>query len=253
MNIPLQDDTHGQIEYAEELSIIFIGKELFYSNQTLRTVQTEFGVNAKRFESLDALLAEADPSAAAERIIVVDQMMIEDLLSRPTAYTNLAQAGCLAFAYRKQSSARFLFEHWDRAQFGDIGYLPMNVAPDVWRAILRLLMHEELHLPCFLADCLPATQTAVTETAQKQTAVRTHSPEKLMLYSKLTRREKQVLRLVSQGKSNKTIASKLGITEHTVKLHMHNVSGKLDVSNRTAAAHFYFEVASPEARSASVG
>ncbi len=253
MNISLPDDARGQIEYPEELSIEFIGKELFYSNQTLRSVQSEFGVRASRCDSLDALLAETDTAIPTERIIVVDQMMLEDLLARPGDYARLAEAGCLAFAYRKQSSARFLFEHWDRARFGNIGYLPMNVAPDVWRAILRLLMHEELHLPCFLADCMPATQNAPDAPVEKQPATRTRSPEKLLLYAKLTRREKQVLRLVSQGKSNKTIASKLGITEHTVKLHMHNVSGKIDVSNRTAAAHFYFEVAPNEARNAPLG
>ncbi len=253
MNISLQDDSRGQIEYPEELSIAFIGKELFYSNQTLRSVQNEFGVRAARYENLDSLLAENEANSPAERIIVVDQMMIEDLLSRPAEYTKLAEAGCLAFAYRKKSPARFLFEHWDRARFGNIGYLPMNVAPDVWRAILRLLMHEELHLPCFLADSMAALQDAANAPIEKQPATRTRSPEKLLLYAKLTRREKQVLRQVAQGKSNKAIAAKLGITEHTVKLHMHNVSGKIDVSNRTAAAHFYFEVAPNEARNAPVG
>lgn len=253
MNTSLQNDSRSQIEYPEDLMIAFIGKELFYSNQTLRSVQNEFGVRAYRYETLDALLAESDPSVPAERIIVVDQMLIEDLLTRPADYAKLAEDGCLAFAYRKKSSPRFLFERWDRARFGNIGYLPMNVAPDVWRAILRLLMHEELHLPCFLADSVSAKRASAETPVEKQPVTRTRAPEKLLLYAKLTRREKQVLRQVAQGKSNKAIAAKLGITEHTVKLHMHNVSGKIDVSNRTAAAHFYFEVAPNEARSASVG
>ncbi|WP_052265190.1 response regulator transcription factor [Ruegeria sp. ANG-R] len=253
MNISLQDDARGQIEYPEDLSIVFIGKELFYSNQTLRSVQNEFGVRASRYDSIDEFLAETENPGPSERIVVVDQMMLEDLLARPADYSRLAEAGCLAFAYRKKSPARTLFERWDRIRFGNIGYLPMNVAPDVWRAILRLLMHEELHLPCFLADSMPATPAAPGIPVEKQPATRTRSPEKLLQYAKLTRREKQVLRLVSQGQSNKAIAAKLGITEHTVKLHMHNVSGKIDVSNRTAAAHFYFEVAPNEARSAPVG
>ena len=124
----------------------------------------------------------------------------------------------------------------------------MNVAPDVWRAILRLLMHEELYLPSFLADCVQIAHEAPAEPANPPNNTQIRNSEKLPLFSKLTRREKQVLRLVSQGESNKTIASKLGITEHTVKLHMHNVSGKLGVNNRTAAAHFYFEVAPNDAR-----
>ncbi len=247
MSISLNDRAYGEVDCSEELAIVFVGKELFYSNQTLRSVQSEFGVAASRFDSLDDLLAHGKATSATARVIVVDQMLIEDLLARPKDYMTIASSGCLALAYRKESSARILFEHWNRAKYGDIGYLPMNVAPDVWRAILRLLMHEELHLPSFLADCLPSAPM------QGQAAAATQSPspvasDKLPLFSKLTRREKQVLRLVSQGKSNKTIASNLGITEHTVKLHMHNMSGKIGVNNRTAAAHFYFEVAPDQVR-----
>ena len=230
----------------EDFSINFIGKELFYSNQTLRSVQSEFGVQALRHETLEALALHP---FASGKVVVVDQLMLEDLLARPKVYIGNAASRCLAFAYRKEESARFLFEHWDRRQFGDIGYLPMNVAPDVWRAILRLLMHEELYLPSFLADCvynLPA------DSAARSGPSTSDDPNLHPLYSKLTRREKQVLQLVSQGKSNKVIAAKLGITEHTVKLHMHNVAGKLGVSNRTEAAHFYFEVAPHDAHQASV-
>lgn len=252
MSFSLSNGIDEQLHYSEELSIIFIGKELFYSNQTLRSVQNEFGVEAMRFDALDTLLSgEADFNAYGQ-IVVVDQMMLEDLLNRPEDYLQVAASGCLAFAYRKESSARFLFEHWDRARFGDIGYLPMNVAPDVWRSILRLLMHEELHLPCFLVDCLPAASNAPERPSPQPKPTPARLSQKMPLYSKLTKREKQVLRLVSQGESNKTIASKLGITEHTVKLHMHNVSGKIGVRNRTAAAHFYFEVAPNDTRGPSL-
>lgn len=235
----LKRNTLDGNDYPIELSVIFIGKELFYSNQTLRSVQSEFGVLAFRYDSLDRLQSQDGRQILTERIIIVDQMLLEDLLARPSDYKQVAAAGCLAFAYRKESSARFLFENWNRQQHGDIGYLPMNVAPDVWRAILRLLMHEELHLPSFVADCLPQTPDAPQQS-------RAQASDKLPLYASLTRREKQVLRLVSQGESNKVIAAQLGITEHTVKLHLHNVSGKIGVSNRTAAAHFYFEVAPHE-------
>ncbi|WP_083445218.1 response regulator transcription factor [Ruegeria sp. 6PALISEP08] len=233
-------ETSSQSICSEELSIVFIGKELFYSNQTLRSVQTEFGVRAKRFETLEAM---SDQDPAGSKIIVVDQMMIDDLLSRPKAYTKCTGSGCLAIAYRKEEPARRLFQGWDRTQLGEIGFLPMNVAPDAWRAILRLLMHEELYLPSFLADCVAVTQQTPLPNAIQSPPPAPNGSELQSRYSKLTRREKQVLQLVSHGKSNKLIAAKLGITEHTVKLHMHNVVGKIGVSNRTAAAHFFFEVA----------
>jgi DNA-binding NarL/FixJ family response regulator len=51
----------------------------------------------------------------------------------------------------------------------------------------------------------------------------------------LTEREVEVLRGVAGGKSNKTIASELGISEGTVKTHMKSILPKLDASDRTHA------------------
>ncbi|WP_420586565.1 helix-turn-helix transcriptional regulator [Ruegeria sp.] len=247
MSNPLQDSVTQLNVSPEEFSISFIGKELFFSNQTLRSVQTEFGVAAHRFDDIGEL-ANADSARAADgKVVVVDQVMLDDLINRPEVYTAAVGSGCLAFAYRKDKMARFLFQRWDRQQFGDIGYLPMNVAPDVWRSILRLLMHEELYLPSFLADCMPAAPNQKTHRLVSDTKAEPEAKVAHPLYSRLTRREKQVLRLVSKGQSNKIIAANLGITEHTVKLHVHNVAGKIGVSNRTAAAQFYFEMTASNA------
>lgn len=51
----------------------------------------------------------------------------------------------------------------------------------------------------------------------------------------LTAREIEVLQLVSQGLSNKDIASQLFLTEATIKSHLGNAFGKLGVTSRTAA------------------
>ena len=52
----------------------------------------------------------------------------------------------------------------------------------------------------------------------------------------LTERQRQVLALLAIGSSNKDIGAKLGISEATVKLHVHHIMRALGVSNRTAAA-----------------
>ncbi|HKT26864.1 response regulator transcription factor [Dyella sp.] len=51
----------------------------------------------------------------------------------------------------------------------------------------------------------------------------------------LTEREIAILRLVASGQANKQIASKLGLSEETVKGHMKNIFTKLDVADRTHA------------------
>jgi len=51
----------------------------------------------------------------------------------------------------------------------------------------------------------------------------------------LTSRERDVLELLSEGMPNKAIASRLAISEHTVKFHLSSIFGKLGVSSRTEA------------------
>lgn len=57
--------------------------------------------------------------------------------------------------------------------------------------------------------------------------------------SKLTSRERQILSHIARGKQNKIIAAVLGLSEHTVKIHIHNLIAKLRVHNRTEAAAIY--------------
>ncbi|HEY0514283.1 MAG TPA: response regulator transcription factor [Thermoanaerobaculia bacterium] len=51
----------------------------------------------------------------------------------------------------------------------------------------------------------------------------------------LTPREAEVLQLLSQGLSNKSIAQRLGISDHTVKFHVNAILGKLGVQSRGEA------------------
>lgn len=51
----------------------------------------------------------------------------------------------------------------------------------------------------------------------------------------LTERERDVLALVADGRANRDIAIRLGISEHTVKFHLASIFGKLGVSSRTQA------------------
>ena len=54
----------------------------------------------------------------------------------------------------------------------------------------------------------------------------------------LTARENEVLRLVAEGATNREIAARLGISEHTVSFHVKNILAKLHLKNRAQAAAY---------------
>ncbi|MEX0347099.1 MAG: LuxR C-terminal-related transcriptional regulator [Rhizobiaceae bacterium] len=58
--------------------------------------------------------------------------------------------------------------------------------------------------------------------------------------SRLTNREKELLKALADGWTNGQIAARIGISENTVKYHLKNLYEKLEVSNRAMAVGLYF-------------
>ena len=55
-------------------------------------------------------------------------------------------------------------------------------------------------------------------------------------FARLTEREREIVRLVAEGLSNKEMGSRLDLSEGTVKVHLHNIFQKLAIHNRTTLA-----------------
>lgn len=99
---------------------------------------------------------------------------------------------------------------------GAIGYLLKDAPPEaLFDAIQSAARGEVTYAP---------------KVAAKITRHLTNTPRRA-----LSNREVEVLTLASQGNSNKAIASKLHITEATVKSHFVHIFTKLGVDDRTAA------------------
>ncbi|MBO4207838.1 helix-turn-helix transcriptional regulator [Micromonospora echinofusca] len=62
---------------------------------------------------------------------------------------------------------------------------------------------------------------------------------------RLTRRERQVAALVSQGLTNRRVAQELFVTEKTVEMHLANIFAKLGVSSRAAVARLIGATGNP--------
>jgi DNA-binding NarL/FixJ family response regulator len=66
--------------------------------------------------------------------------------------------------------------------------------------------------------------------------IRNENPEAEPLFTELTERELDVLKLIASGLTNSQIAEKLVISENTVKGHVSNILSKLHMADRTGAA-----------------
>jgi DNA-binding NarL/FixJ family response regulator len=108
---------------------------------------------------------------------------------------------------------------------GTRGFLPASLSLKVLLGALDLVLAGGVYVPSSLID--PSPQRASVAPAQK----RANEP-----WSELTRRQRDVLGLIAQGKSNKLIADALSMSESTVKAHVKQIIKRLHVANRTQAA-----------------
>jgi DNA-binding NarL/FixJ family response regulator len=109
---------------------------------------------------------------------------------------------------------------------GTRGFLPASLSLKVLLGALDLVMAGGVYVPSSLID--PGPQRTAGAAAQPK---RANEP-----WSELTRRQRDVLALIAQGKSNKLIADALTMSESTVKAHVKQIIKRLHVANRTQAA-----------------
>ena len=108
----------------------------------------------------------------------------------------------------------------------------MRLFLDEGPLLARLLYRaaEQGILPTYTGKLLAAFPEAGTAPRPGR-----RSPSPAPLVEPLTGRERQILQLIAEGMTNKEIARKLVISVGTVKVHAHNIYGKLGVSGRTQA------------------
>lgn len=118
-----------------------------------------------------------------------------------------------------------------------VSVLPMNTQLDVWLSVFRLLLCGHHYVP---AECMRAGSDPAGSPTDGEAA---GAADPRPCDAQLTQREMEILPLIAQGLQNKMIAGELGLSEHTVKLHTHNIFSKLRVTNRTGAANWYLSQA----------
>jgi len=107
---------------------------------------------------------------------------------------------------------------------GADGYLVNELSAEAFSLSLLLVMKGEKVLPSTLAGVLARDRSDANQGAPLQAE------------RNLTEREKQILKCLLNGYSNKHIARALTISEGTVKVHLKSLMKKIAAANRTQAA-----------------
>ncbi len=122
--------------------------------------------------------------------------------------------------HKPRSPMRMIAKSRLRSAAGAFSVISKDIEPKLLMQILRHVADSHRSSPP--ASYGPELSQEITNIAKAAHA--------------LTDRERQIIRLVSEGLSNKQIASRLNITDGTIKIHLHHIFQKLEVSNRTVLA-----------------
>ncbi|TIN34111.1 MAG: response regulator transcription factor [Mesorhizobium sp.] len=214
-------------------TLLFIAPDDTISESLVHAVEREFPwIGVERVRDLSATWTAFEPSVS---LILIDAVFLSEIDSCSAQLARFHPAAMTAVM--QDDGRRPLIPDEVFASRVVRGVLPMNLKLDVWLSVIRLMLRGGEYFPLamfqpYLNNGMPHSEAKESKSAIKRQAALEESGQ-------LTCRESQILEMASQGLQNKTIAAALRLSEHTVKIHMHNIINKLGAHNRTEAAALF--------------
>ena len=116
---------------------------------------------------------------------------------------------------------------------GAAGFVPKHTPHEVMLGAFKLVMSGGVYVPPALL--MRSGEANAFATMLQPADFPSIATGHAALYAELTVRQREVLGLLERGLPNKQIARQLGLSEHTVKIHVTAILNALGVSNRTQA------------------
>ena len=178
-------------------------------------------------------------------------LLTDDALLRAGLTSLLAQAGTIEVVDRDRAEVALWDAGTDTAKalarlaevraltmpvvaiVGDASHVAPALAAGARGVIMRDRVGPDLHAALAAVRSGLTVMDAALASSLVPAAAATVAPAKGR--GELTERERQVVQLLSEGLSNKLIADRLGISDHTAKFHVNGVMMKLGSSTRTEA------------------
>lgn len=189
--------------------------------RTLISLQPDLEVVGEAANGKEALSMAA---TLRPHVVLMDlQMPIVNGVAA-TRQLQAEQSDCRVIALTTFDEDEYVFEC---LRAGAVGYLLKDAPSETLFAAIRAAARGESFLQPSVTTRVLAEFTRLSEQPSASAA---------SLVEPLSDRERDILRLIAKGSSNREIADELFITEGTVKNHVTNILGKLQVRDRTQAA-----------------
>jgi DNA-binding NarL/FixJ family response regulator len=170
-------------------------------------------------EALDQLLKHPNTSLGLFELNMPGMMSATSLTAVRDCFPNV-RVVVVSASIRRQDILMAL-------DAGAHGYVPKNKSPDELVAALKMVLADAVYVPPSVAS---------TASLALEGQVLATRPPKSSPADTLTPRQREVLELLLEGKSNKEIARTLNLGEGTVKIHMAALFRTFGVNTRAAAA-----------------
>ena len=233
------------LEYPLETKpmIIFIGSRISFSCELVTLVETSFPeLRVKFYAALEDFIRARSCLRDATIAAILDESHAPSIELCVNQMQQAAPRTNLALAYRDLDRAAEVVRQISYPSgLAKLSFLPMRMQYDSWRSMLYLLISGDSYMPLELVEASRLRTEHAQERSPPVSYAEPLSPAARSAPRRpsLTDREIEVLELVAKGRQNKNVAADLGLSEHTVKLHVHNIIRKLGVLNRTAATIWY--------------
>ena len=189
--------------------------------RTLLSVQADFDVVGEASNGQEAINLVRSTGAS---VVLMDlQMPVLDGVAATRRLHN-EQPDCRVIVLTTFDDDELVF---DGLRAGAVGYLLKDAPSEKLAEAIRVAARGET----FLQPSVAAKVVAEFARLSRKTSERSNSDNEL-----LSERELEILRLIAKGESNREIADTLFLAEGTVKNHVTNILGKLEVRDRTQAA-----------------
>ena len=217
-------------------TLLFVSRHGEMSGALEAAITREFPWISIRYAT--DLRSACSPLEAEAQLILIDVRLISELT---VLYEEICRRHPWAhFAVMIDGDAQGLGPRWECVEAGMVrGIVPFNVNLDVLLSILRILLKGGEYFPA--SACRSGGHPRSKGVLENDTPLHLAEVPEDPGVLELTGRELEILAAVARGRQNKNIAADLGLSEHTVKLHIHNIITKLGVHNRTEAAVRFLE------------